>query len=383
MSKSSKVIIFILMGVLFLSVSSVYAETAKEYVDRGIAYYKQKNFTQAISEYNKAIAINPNYADAYYNRGVSYYETKEYGKAWADVHQAENIGFKADPYFIEVLEFDSGQKNYPDISAKKVNQMYVVEGEAEKLQRAYGNSVAVVKVLPFDALVKGDVERVARDIADGADVNKVDGSGTPLCLAVEFAHKEMVKLLLMHGANPSLKDSSSNGVTPLHEAFFNFDKPVEEEIAELLIANGADVNARDSLGNTPLIALINYGKGNKKIAELLIEKGADVNSISNGGNAPLRCAVANQDKEMIELLIKKGANVNQRNSYGGTVLMQASILLPPKVEIVELLLSAGADINARDNQGKTVLVFLEELKAAFPKYPEDIISLLKAHGAVN
>ena len=57
--KSSRIMMFVLIVVLFLSISSVYAETAKEYFDRGYDAHRQGNLTEAISNYTKAIEKNP------------------------------------------------------------------------------------------------------------------------------------------------------------------------------------------------------------------------------------------------------------------------------------------------------------------------------------
>jgi tetratricopeptide (TPR) repeat protein len=51
--------------------SSASTETAGEYFNHGLVYRKQGNLPQAISDFTKAIAINPNYADAYCFRGFS------------------------------------------------------------------------------------------------------------------------------------------------------------------------------------------------------------------------------------------------------------------------------------------------------------------------
>ena len=74
---SSRIMMFVLIGVLFLSVSYIYAETAEEDNSRGNTYYNQGNLPQAISDFNKAIEINPNYAEAYYNRGLAYADTRQ------------------------------------------------------------------------------------------------------------------------------------------------------------------------------------------------------------------------------------------------------------------------------------------------------------------
>ncbi len=69
---------------------------------------------------------------------------------------------------------------------------------------------------------------------------------TPLHYAVHEGHKEVVELLIANGAVVNAKDHEE--WTPLHFAAIKG----LEEIAELLIANGADVNAKDDDGDTPL-----------------------------------------------------------------------------------------------------------------------------------
>ena len=76
--------IFVLIVVLFLSVPSVYAKAAYEYYNRGIDYAGQGNFSQAVSEYTKAIEIDSNFADAYYNRGIAYYNQRNLPQAISD-----------------------------------------------------------------------------------------------------------------------------------------------------------------------------------------------------------------------------------------------------------------------------------------------------------
>ena len=55
-------------------------------------------------EYNKAIDINPQFAEAYNNRAIIYYSLKQFDKAWADVRKAEELGFKVNPGFINALK---------------------------------------------------------------------------------------------------------------------------------------------------------------------------------------------------------------------------------------------------------------------------------------
>jgi tetratricopeptide (TPR) repeat protein len=80
--------ILILIIVLFFNIPSVYAETAGEDLQSGNDFFDQGNFDQAISEYTKAIDINPNYAKAYDNRGVAYAKEGSLSRAIADFTMA-------------------------------------------------------------------------------------------------------------------------------------------------------------------------------------------------------------------------------------------------------------------------------------------------------
>jgi len=69
-----------------------------------MAYNNQGQFTVAISDYDKAIEMDPRYAAAYINRAVVYYELGQYDKAWGDVHKAEELGAIVNPGFVSALK---------------------------------------------------------------------------------------------------------------------------------------------------------------------------------------------------------------------------------------------------------------------------------------
>ena len=79
-----------------------------------------------------------------------------------------------------------------------------------------------------------------------------------------------------------------------------------KEIAELLIAEGADVTAKGKIGGTPL-----HNAANKEIAELLISKGADVNAKDEYGDTPLDWAIQFREPEIADLLRKHGGKTKK------------------------------------------------------------------------
>ena len=120
--------------------------------------------------------------------------------------------------------------------------------------------------------------------------------------AVIDGNIEAVKQHIAAGADVNAKDE--NGVTPLHWT-------ETKEIAELLIAKGADVNAKDDWsGSTPLHRAATFGY--KEIAELLIAKGADVNARTGSGETPLDLAIKYKNTGyVVDLLRKHGGKTGE------------------------------------------------------------------------
>jgi ankyrin repeat protein len=179
--------------------------------------------------------------------------------------------------------------------------------------------------------------------------------------------------LVLLKIEPSRPDGNTNdnyGSTALIDASFKGHK----QAVELLILEGANLNARGKLGDT---ALMNAAlKGHIEIVEFLISKGADVSLTDNWGNTALiDSAKYARDAAcgVIALLVDHNADVNAKNKLGLTALIFAA--QGGHVENLGCLIAEGADVNAKSKSGETALKFAETSER------KDIIDLLKENGA--
>jgi ankyrin repeat protein len=115
--------------------------------------------------------------------------------------------------------------------------------------------------------------------------------------------------------------------------------------------NGANVNAHDEHGNTPLMLAAVYA--DVASMKVLLERGAQVNSTNAEGATPLIRAA--YDFEKTRLLVERGAQVNARSAFGETPLMLAARPVDSH-RTVKLLLDHGADAKATNNWGATTLM---------------------------
>ena len=83
--------IFVL--ILFFSLFiNCHSQTAEEFFEKGIAKYDLQDYEGAISDFNKAIEINPNNAEAYYNRGFAKINLGQKDSGCLDLSKAGKLG---------------------------------------------------------------------------------------------------------------------------------------------------------------------------------------------------------------------------------------------------------------------------------------------------
>jgi len=118
---------------------------------------------------------------------------------------------------------------------------------------------------------------------------------TALHWSVYHGKFEIARLLIANGAKVEATDAS--GETPLHYAAARRTT----QMAELLLRHGADVNAIDALGQSPLHYTAIWG-GEIANAKLLIAEGADPNKVDKDGNTALSLAEDRLNDDLVALL---------------------------------------------------------------------------------
>jgi ankyrin repeat protein len=160
---------------------------------------------------------------------------------------------------------------------------------------------------------------------------------TPLHLASQNGHVEVVQVLLECGADSSAQNK--DGSTPLHWASLSG----HVEVVQVLLECGADSSAQNKDGSTPLHWASQ--SGNVELVQVLLDRGADPSAKHNDGWTPLHLASQFGHVEVVQVLLERGANPSAQNNNGWTPLHGASQL--GHVEVVQVLLECGADVNVQ------------------------------------
>ncbi|RYG42833.1 ankyrin repeat domain-containing protein, partial [archaeon] len=225
-------------------------------------------------------------------------------------------------------------------------------------------------------------------LAAGADPSMPNAKRVlPLMVATETGNTEAIAILAAARTAPS--KSAARTSTPLHVLAKSKVSTVAADI-RVLVAGGADLNAVDAEGTTPLQqatlannleaiaalaaagakARLSYKSGItplhriarqpaspwSRTVPLLVSAGADVDALDAQGESALHAAVAADNKDIVMALVAAGANVRISLRDGSTPLHYVCKDRGPSAVVgITKLMAAGAQVNAVDEHGRTPL----------------------------
>jgi ankyrin repeat protein len=179
----------------------------------------------------------------------------------------------------------NARNNYPPFIPDDLNQFYATSN--------HGDPVVLLQLQSS--------HRPRELNTQGVDTREMKNGYTPLDLA-EFAsnHNKIVQLLVAHGANVNARAAS--GATPLFWAVMRDQK----DDAKFLLDHGANPNTPDAYGDTILDCALHLGFQSE--VGLLVDKGADVNAQDQSLHRPLTYALQGSEDSAVSILTKHGAH---------------------------------------------------------------------------
>jgi hypothetical protein len=200
--------------------------------------------------------------------------------------------------------------------------------------------------------------------------------------AIENGDVATVRALLAESPTLS-KQLDEYGFTPLLRAVSSMNRA--PELVEAILSAGADARFCSDEGYTALhlLADVNGGSGTGeipgRIARLLVAAGADIEARQHWGWTPLMRAAVEGTPDELQALVDVGANVNSLfpdhtmpEFLRGRTTLMATLGDPAKTRI---LIAAGADPLAKDAHGQTALEYAQDCLAEAARNPVDVQQL--------
>lgn len=249
-----------------------------------------------------------------------------------------------------------------------------VKKAAIKYMRKHGTKGPVVQL---DKTEYGSITRAAEAnrldavkylVGKGTDINEICPDGTSLHIAARKNYADIAEFLIKNGANVNAKHPENKGATPLVIAASSYRK----DMMKLLINNGADVNAKDFYHGTPLHQAVS--KEDKEMVQLLIDKGAHIEAKNKQGKTPFVIAVMFYNKDLMKLLIDNNADINS----GDSPLLAALNREDPDPEMAKYFVSKGANVNVKP---KGYTSGITALHIAVTNGYKDLVRLMLEKGA--
>ena len=192
---------------------------------------------------------------------------------------------------------------------------------------------------------KEDPAVLAIKLEFGGDPNMITNSKTPLYRAAAMKTARNIRLLLGYGAGIIISGKTATSIIDIKCTNF---------------------------GTTALMTACYNGK--KEIVRILLACGANINARDNFDRTVLMWSVLGNQTEIVALLLRYRVNIDEQNDQGETALISACY--NGRLEIARLLLQAGANPNLEINSGENALAI------AGTRNRSEIVALLRQYGAI-
>jgi ankyrin repeat protein len=181
----------------------------------------------------------------------------------------------------------------------KAIQLFLNAGIDRNVQSVSGSTALMA------AAKNGRIDVVNKLLEQKANVDAQSKQGvTALMLAAENNQTEIVKLLLKKNADPNLEDQT--GWTALMKAVYQGNTSCVEALA---------ARSRQEVNRGLLIAALT---GHQEIAKILLDNGAEVDSRADDGRTPLMLAASKGNNDLVSFFLKAGADPSLTDKSGAS-----------------------------------------------------------------
>jgi ankyrin repeat protein len=324
--------------------------------------------------------------------------------ALLEQEQQENSPLTSKPTLLRILNktvLKESSTNYSTALTRQINHLYSQpqdQAELQKIQtiiKSYldknlpeNERIILLENNPFLlnilhdgysplhwAAANGSIALIGKilKLSPGILESKDFSGNTALSIAVQHSHLDAVQFLINQGANVNIQNTS--GMTPL---MFNIKEKerngdVTLAIGNLLLKQGALIDAKDFSGKTALMYAMTYEN-----ADMLIKHGASATATDNSGKPPLH-HIATGENGVVQVLLENGADINAIDKEGNTALIYLVQSAPLNasqeiIDVMDRLISQGADIHIEGKKGDALIHAIKNNNFGF-------INLLAEEGA--